>query len=577
MRDDQEYSVIGDHPYFFRMSTEVGIDIETTGLSFMDDIIGISLAWFEGEEIKACYLHKAKYGQMSLETHDSKSVDAHVLIQYLFREKTLFFHNIPFDYRMLWKEVRVNPPKWFYDTMHLARLLEAQDSVSLMNLYNKYIGMAPSWYKDIKASRSKLLKMPVSSRSDYAIEDAKFTLRLGMELLERIDNTANNAFLIEDMDFMKLTNRMIGRGVDVDYEWLHQRRVDFQQAMMDIAKTLFSKGLKNVGSTQAESKFLFDHLGLSSYGINKGKKGYYSVAAGVLEQWAGKVEEVDLIIAYRQYQKALGSWINPSIVEASWDGAIHSILSPFGTVTTRMSSSEFNMQAVPLKDRGYIYESMKGMFKAREKGHSYYQADIKQAEVRLVAITTKDPVLLQTIASGTDPYTEMAITIWNDPKRRQDAKHATLAAIYEVGPKKFMDEYGAETFEDASKIINAFRHTYRRTSAVSKNINHIANIHRSAKLWDGRAIYLAPDDQSYKAFNWTIQGGVATLLRKSMLETERRFPGTVVLQIHDSIILDLPDENAMDVLNEVEKIVQESFGEIDLPVPIEFKLDKEKW
>jgi DNA polymerase-1 len=214
---------------------------------------------------------------------------------------------------------------------------------------------------------------------------------------------------------------------------------------------------------------------------------------------------------------------------------------------------------------------MFGIFKARE-GYEYWQLDLKQAEMRLAASLTKDPRLLEIMAQEDDIYIQMAVRMWNDATRRQDAKSASLASIYEIGVSLFASENGLSE-KEAGEILFSFRKTFPILKGKSKTIASLARLHRSVHLWDDRVIFLRSFDPEYKAFNYSVQGGVAAILRKGMLQIEKEFPGMLVLQIHDSVIMEVHIPERKEILSRASEILSNAYPNKNIKLDV----DKEKF
>jgi DNA polymerase-1 len=247
------------------------------------------------------------------------------------------------------------------------------------------------------------------------------------------------------------------------------------------------------------------------------------------------------VVEYRELAKANGSWLEPLLKLSEFDGSFHSELHPFGTVSFRMSSKDLNAQGIPMGEHDKrAGGSMLGVFKSKLPGQELWAIDLKQAEVRLAAILSGDQQLQQQLATGDDPYVALATSIWGDPTKRSDAKRAMLSSIYEVGPHTFSERYGG-TEAEARAVLDAFRNRYPQTRRHSKTVANFVDRHRFVELITGRPRFYF-DEPSYSAYNQEVQGSLAEICHEWMLRYEQAFPGQLILQVHDSLVAYMPEE-----------------------------------
>jgi DNA polymerase-1 len=195
--------------------------------------------------------------------------------------------------------------------------------------------------------------------------------------------------------------------------------------------------------------------------------------------------------------------------------------------------------AMPLKDKeNRYYEALAGLFVPKDK--YVLQFDIKQAEVRLAAMLSKSNDLASFLASGQDAYMAMAKQAYGVANKdtRQKAKRATLASIYEEGPRAFSEKHGV-SYDEAKEILDQFRKSFPQIKTMSNKYMNYAKAHHFINLFTGRKIHFASDDDRlYRSFNQEVQGGIAELMRDFMFRTEKRLPGHLIGQIHDSLVLE---------------------------------------
>lgn len=290
---------------------------------------------------------------------------------------------------------------------------------------------------------------------------------------------------------------------------------------------------KETGETHKEDK------------VKKFKYAYPSVDEEHLAHWDHPLAKI--ITDYRGWRKMAGSYYRPILNGLDSDGRLHPSLHQIGTVTGRLSCKQPNMQALP-RQSGDIYK-VRDIIAAR-KDHVLMFADYAQAEMRVATCYTKEEVMADIIKSGEDLHSETAKSVFGkvDKQLRQLAKAINFGVIYGMGAKSFvenlkksgvnLDMARAKTIlDDYHKKFPGFQRVYSQAEMQAyRTPDH------SIRMWTGRKRRFTPKDNYRKAFNSVIQGGVAEIVKDSMLEVDRILAGTkssVVLQVHDEIIIDM--------------------------------------
>jgi DNA polymerase-1 len=557
----------------------IAIDTETTGLDFTSDIIGYSVGWVHEGKTASCFVLNTSRPnmQMDLFSPDGNAVDGGELIKDLFLKNPIVMHNAPFDYRVLYHAYGVEPPVTTHDTMHIGKMLDWQDRLTLEWLFSKYVGKVSEQVHLMKSKRSSMAKVPISQIVEYGKMDAEMTLALYMKMRPLAKTQLNYDLYRQDLEFTRLVFTLIKRGIFLDRDFLKQKTIDAVANMTRLNAYFSAKGLANPMSNFMVREFLLKVVKLDIKETTA--KGGVSVSEKALESYRN-VEEVQKIIEYRQNQKSIGSWSDEYLRLSETDGKIHAILSPFGTRSFRMSAQNPNVQGIPMEERGErAYGDFMGIFKAENPVEEFWAMDLKQAEARLACMLAGENNLAEVFTSGQDPYTAMSIRTWGTPDRRNDAKRATLSSIYEVGVNSFSIKYGVSVGE-AEQILDTFRSTFPNIKKRSRFLENKADSVGYVELFTGRKRYFNPIDQHYEAFNQEVQGSLAEVMDRVMLQVEQAFPGRMVLQIHDSIVMNLPknEEERNEIALKIQEIVDGVIPydthnglEIRLPFPIEPK------
>lgn len=556
----------------------VAVDVETTGLYYLDDLLGFSLAWHTGEEIKSCYIDLAK-SQLGLYSGGKEIQNEGQLVKEIVMNNVTVWHSLPFDYRFLFKEYGMPAPWMAHDVVHMARCVGHSDSLSLVNLYLQYVKQPlPNWYLLTKQRRSSLKFLEPNEVARYGRADAYFTLQLFDALKGRIPNVFGDMNVYaKDIEFTRLVMDLIRRGISVNREWLLGRKKEASRRIMELEVKY--PGI-NLNSSQQVSKIL---LGMGAPISKKTSTGAPSISQEVLEELAVRYPFASEVLEYRGHIKAISSWVEPLLAYSKEDGKIHARLNPFGTVSFRMSCQDINLQGLPMHDRGRVSGSLQGAFRASKPNCSLWACDLKQAEVRLAAMLAKDTALIKVIREGQDPYTSMAVEVWGNATRRDDAKRATLASLYEIGTASFAKRYNL-SLQAAGQILEEFRSRFPDIKRASKRFERFASQSGYVPLVYGHKRWFGPNDEFYKAFNQHVQGSLAELMERIMLQIEEILPGSLRLQIHDSVVLELSDDSKVleEQKREISAIVQKAvpkemqYAESnDCSVPL--LVDFEKW
>lgn len=585
---NSEARLIGDNPASIPPGVLVALDTETTGLSWKSYIIGVSLSWRgDDKKLQSCYLAletTQPINQLSLFGSNHSTLDTLHLLTGLFKDNPIVFHTISFDYRFLFKDLGLPPPDRPVDIVQLAKCSEFHPALSLVELFQDIIHEPiPTNILETKKDRGNLHNRDIESQAVYARWDAEATLRIGEKLHKYAVMMLDTELVRHDEKFTNLVMKMIERGVPVDRTELARRHILYEERLAYIVLELANTyKLYDVGSVQEVSDYLYKKLGLEPIRMTASGRG--AVGAEDIQPLAKLHPSIPYIIEFRQLTKAIGTWLKPLDALSKYDGRAHCQLDPFGTRSFRMSCKDINLQAMPMKERGErAFEALHGIFKSNRPGEELWALDLKQAEVRLGAIMAPDPALARVFNSGSDPYKVMSMEMWGTEARRQEAKQATLSAIYEIGPRMFSLKYGVK--EDyAREVLDDFRARFPGIKRASNWWSQHVEKRGYVKLYTGRLRWFGPDDikEPWKGFNQVIQGGVAEMMSDIMLEVERVLPDRLVLQIHDSLIMHLPadERERVRLICTVEEIAQNILppdvaNHVNPRVPI--LLDAEKW
>lgn len=403
--------------------------------------------------------------------------------------------------------------------------------------------------------------------------DALLALGMGTLLAGRLaENQLDTLYHELELPLIPVLARMERSGVAVDtgafQDFLGdvQRELDrLTDAVYDAAGTTF-----NIRSAQQLGEVLFNTLQLPTAGKTRG--GQLSTAQDTLEKLAGEHPVVDNILEFRKMEKLRSTYLEPLPRLVDESGRIHTTFNQLATATGRLSSSNPNLQNIPV--RGDLGKRMRACFIAGEQ-RLLVSADYSQVELRVLAHMSRDPVLLESFRQNKDIHTSTAALIFNvdaetvTPDQRRNAKTINFGLIYGMGAQKLAQElkishteaktFIAQYFEKLT-TLKTFYDSVEETAKEQGLVATLAGRRRAVpdiRSQNGQAFALA----RRQAINTVIQGSAADIIKLAMLEVAadaelHSLGASLLLQVHDELLLEAPTENAQSVGLRVADIMQ---------------------
>jgi len=337
----------------------------------------------------------------------------------------------------------------------------------------------------------------------------------------------------------------------------------------------------NVNSPTQLAEILFDKLNLQP-NARRGKAKARSTAADILEELSAQHPLPAKIIEYREIAKLKSTYVDalPKLIHPE-TGRLHTSFSQTGTATGRLSSSDPNLQNIPIRTE--LGREIRAAFVA-EKGKILLSADYSQIELRIMAHFSKDPVLVEAFRNGEDIHARTAQEVFGVGPMAQNAEHRRAAKainfgiIYGLSPFGLAQQLGIEQ-KEAAKFINAYFARYRGVKEYLDNILAETRKTGVARTLFGR-IRPIPEINSPQmqlrnfaertALNSPLQGTAADLIKLAMISIDRRlakekFDAKMILQVHDELLFEAPIKERA----KLEKLVQEEMESVHkLAVPI---------
>ena len=419
---------------------------------------------------------------------------------------------------------------------------------------------------------------------EYAAEDADITLQLKEVLEPKLQEVgAVQLFHDIEMPLVRVLADMELSGVRLDTTSLKETEQIFNERMKQYEEHAYELAGKqfNISSPKQVGEILFDTMHIVEK-PKKTKSGQYVTSQDVLEQLRPNAPIISDILNYRALKKLLGTYVEalPKLINAH-TGHIHTSFNQAVTSTGRLSSSDPNLQNIPVReDDG---KEIRKCF-IPEPGCLFFSADYSQIELRIMAHLSGDEHMIEAFCSGLDIHRATAAKIWHiDPEdvsdaQRKKAKQANFGIIYGITTYGLAQRMGIDNSE-ARQLIQDYFKTFPKVKAYMEHAKALAREKGYAETLFGRRRYL-PDIQSANgtvrgfaernAINAPIQGTEADIIKIAMIRIHRRFReegirSKMILQVHDELNFSVyPNEK-----EHVEKIViEEMQGACQLSVPL---------
>ena len=572
--------------------TDAGVfafDTETTGLNpWLDRIVGISLSVSPG---KGYYI---PVGHTVLDTIQQLPLnDVIEKLRPVFEDEKIakLAHNAKFDMEVL-AQAGIAVNGLTSDTMIAAHLLN-EKSLGLKNLSFSRLGIEMTPISNLIGTASKQItmdKVPISTAADYAAADADMTLRLEAVFHPELEKQGlMKLYQDVEMPLVPVLMEMEKNGMLLDVAMLKEMSAALGSQIKTLEEKIYSQAGEefNVNSPAQLGKILFEKLNIPAARRSGGK---YSTEASVLESLAGQFPIAKDILEYRQYTKVKSTYVDalPELVNPN-TGRIHTSFNQTRTSTGRLSSSDPNMQNIPV--RGELGGQVRQAFIAAP-GFNLLAGDYSQIDLRALAHLSQDDALLKAFRSDEDIHSATAQLLFGvdkdgvTPDMRRFAKTVNFGVIYG------MSDYGLEqatelSREEASKFIKAYFEKYPGVTKYLNDTKEKARRDGYVETLLGRRRYI-PDINSANrqvreaaermAINMPVQGTSADIIKVAMINllkemTQRRVKSKMLLQVHDELIFEVPD-GELDFMRKLVTDTMDSAVKLDIPVKVDTKVGK---
>lgn len=562
-----------------KASKELSLDTETTSTNAIDaELVGLSFSIQE---------HEAWY--VAIPADKDKAQAMVNVFKPLYEDESILKvgQNIKYDYEVL-RNYGIDIQGKMFDTMLAHYVIQPELRHNMDYMAETLLHYETVHIEELIGPKGKNQKnmrdLDPKQVYEYAAEDADITLQLKHVLEPKLKEVnVERLFWDIEMPLVKVLADMEINGVRLDTAQLKQTQQEFTNRMNAYEQHAYQEAGEafNISSPRQVGDILFGKMQLVEK-PKKTKTGQYVTSEEVLQQLRGKAPIVDDILNYRGMKKLLGTYVEalPKLIDKK-DGHIHTSFNQAITATGRLSSSDPNLQNIPVRDDDG--KEIRKCF-VPDEGCKWFSADYSQIELRIMAHLSGDENMIEAFREGFDIHRATAAKIWKEPMeavsdaQRKKAKQANFGIIYGItafGLAQRMDIPNGE----ARQLIADYFKTFPKVKAYMEKAKEEARSKGYAETMYGRRRYL-PDINSHNgtvrgfaernAINAPIQGSEADIIKIAMINIWKRFKqeglrSKMILQVHDELNFSVYPQEA----DTVEKIVMEEMqGAAKLKVPL---------
>ena len=534
---------------FFRTKKILSLDTETTSTNPVDaELVGLS---FSVEENKAFYV--------PIPSNREEAQRIVNIFKNAYEDETILKvgQNIKYDYEVLMNYgVRIRGK--MFDTMLAHYVLQPELHHNMDYMAETLLNYQTVHIEELIGPKGKGQKnmrdLSPAEICDYACEDADITLKLKNVLEPQLKTAgAEDLFWNIEMPLVPVLAEMEMNGVRIDTESLKETSRIFTERMNRYEENIYQEAGErfNISSPKQVGDILFDKMKIVD-NPKKTKTGQYVTSEEVLQQLKSKAPIVEQILNYRGMKKLLSTYVDalPKLINPR-TGHIHTSFNQALTATGRLSSSDPNLQNIPVRTEDG--KEIRRCF-IPEEGCKFFSADYSQIELRIMAHLSEDENMMEAFRSGFDIHRATAAKIWHEEmdevsdSQRKKAKQANFGIIYGIttyGLAQRMDISNGE----ARQLITDYFKTFPKVKDYMEQAKETAREKGYAETIFGRRRYL-PDINSQNAtvrgfaernaINAPIQGSEADIIKVAMARIHRRFRkegirSKMILQVHDEL------------------------------------------
>ncbi len=585
----KKYEIIRDEESLLKAIAEikkagiVSVDTETTSLQPVEsELVGISLSIKEKTGWYIPLLSTSLFPENMIPLKQALAILKDILEDPSIKK---IGQNIKYDLSVF-KNQGIKLAGVYFDTMIASYLINPNERRhNLDDMAENYLNYKTITYTELTGKGKNAVsisEVPVEKTAEYAIEDADIALRLYIIFEKKIsENELSDLFFNIEMPLVEILSEMESCGVKVDTEYFKELALENNKLLADVEKNIFKESGSefNINSTQELAVVLFDKLGMKP--VKKTKTGF-STDITVLEALQGKHPVIKHLISYRTLSKLKNTYIDalPQIIIPK-TGRIHTSYNQTVAATGRLSSSDPNLQNIPIRDdfgkkirRGFI----------PDKGFMFLSADYSQIELRLAAHLSGDENMIRAFRDGIDIHSMTASSVFGVPiievnsDMRRQAKIINFATIYGVSPYG-LSQQADIGFKEAVDFIRIYFETYPgfrkyidETIDFAKKNGYVKTMlgrKRPVPEINSKTVFMREGAERI-AINTPIQGTSADMIKIAMIKifnelNSLNMKSRMIMQVHDELVIEVFESEK----EKVEKIVKSNMeNAVRLNVPV---------
>jgi DNA polymerase-1 len=506
-------------------------------------------------------------------------------------QRKMIGHNLKFDLAVL-ENYDISLNGFLADTILMSYVFNSTASRhNLDALAEHYLSRKTIKYEDVigkgKTKLKNFSEVPIKEATNYAAEDAEVTLCLYETLLNKL--TKENKQLLETIEnqLVFVLMQMEKTGALIDQAHLNRLSNEFGSKLIKLVKSIHDKcqTVFNLDSPKQLSEVLFDKLGISTKGLKKTASGYFSTSESILQRLAEENQVVEDILEYRSLAKLKSTYTDKISEICDHNSRVHTSYHQAVTSTGRLSSSEPNLQNIPIRTKEGI--TIREAFVA-PPGKKILALDYSQIELRLMAHYSKDETMVNSFNNDEDIHKRTAAEIFGVPLEQITADMRRQAKTINFGLLYGMSAFGLSnqlkvSRPEAEMFLTSYFEKYSSVKLFMENIVEQAKASKYVETLYGRKIHVPNiDSPNYMmrqaservAINGPLQGSAADIIKVAMIEISKLLKKEnlkidLIMQVHDELVFEVPGEFNDSSIREIIQLMEES-TRISVPLRVDY-------
>ncbi|MBL6693521.1 MAG: DNA polymerase I [Proteobacteria bacterium] len=506
-------------------------------------------------------------------------------------QRKMIGHNLKFDLAIL-ENYDISLDCFLADTILMSYVFNSTASRhNLDALAEHYLSRKTIKFEDVigkgKSKLKNFSEVPIKEATNYAAEDAEVTLCLYQTLLDKLTN--ENKQLLERIEnqLVFVLMQMEKTGALIDQAHLNKLSNEFGSKLIKLVKSIHDKCqvVFNLDSPKQLSEVLFDKLGMPTKGLKKTASGYFSTSESILQQLAEENQVVENILEYRSLAKLKSTYTDKISEICDHNSRVHTSYHQAVTSTGRLSSSEPNLQNIPIRTKEGI--TIREAFVA-PPDKKILALDYSQIELRLMAHYSQDKTMVNSFNNDEDIHKRTAAEIFGVPLDQITADMRRRAKTINFGLLYGMSAFGLAnqlkvSRPEAEMFLTSYFEKYSSVKSFMENIVEQAKASKYVETLYGRKIHVPNiDSPNYMmrqaservAINGPLQGSAADIIKVAMIEISKLIKKQnlkidLIMQVHDELVFEVPAHFNDSSIKEIIQLMEES-TKISVPLRVDY-------